>query len=56
MIRSNPATGTRTALAAQVAAGALTVPVNAEFGFERGTEVFAALGGGALGKIAITLA
>ncbi|MEU2042284.1 NADP-dependent oxidoreductase [Nocardia niwae] len=56
MIRSNPTADTLSALAAQVASGALTVPVNAEFGLERAPEAFAAFGGGTLGKIAITVA
>ncbi|MET7520188.1 NADP-dependent oxidoreductase [Streptomyces sp. NPDC005480] len=56
MIRSNPTADTLTALAGQVASGALKVPVNAEFALERAPEAFAAFGGGTLGKIAITVA
>lgn len=56
MIRSNPTADTLSALAGQVAAGALTVPVNSEFDLERAPEAFAAFGAGTLGKIAITVA
>ncbi|WP_330346931.1 alcohol dehydrogenase catalytic domain-containing protein [Streptomyces sp. NBC_00582] len=56
LIRSNPTADTLSALAGQVAAGALTVPVNSEFDLERAPEAFAAFGAGTLGKIAITVA
>ncbi|MGV9385092.1 NADP-dependent oxidoreductase [Nonomuraea sp. NPDC003707] len=52
MADTNPQT--LTALAAQVASGALRVPVTATFPLERAPEAFAAFGAGALGKLAVT--
>ncbi|MEV4364899.1 NADP-dependent oxidoreductase [Nonomuraea sp. NPDC004186] len=52
MADTNPQT--LTALAAQVASGALRVPVTATFPLEQAPEAFAAFGAGALGKLAVT--
>ncbi|MER6000474.1 NADP-dependent oxidoreductase [Nonomuraea angiospora] len=52
MADTNPQT--LTALAAQVASGALRVPVTATFPLDQAPEAFAAFGAGALGKLAVT--
>ncbi|MEV5493735.1 zinc-binding dehydrogenase [Streptomyces bobili] len=56
VLRSNPTADTLSALAGQVASGALKVPVNSEFDLERAPGAFAAFDRGTLGKIAITIA
>ncbi|WUB51116.1 hypothetical protein OG942_04305 [Streptomyces griseorubiginosus] len=56
VLRSYPTTDTLSALAVQVAPGALKVPVNSEFDLEGAPEAFAAFGADTLGKIAVTVA
>ncbi len=56
MVLANPTAETLSALAAQVAKGALSVPVTAVHELEHSAEAFAAFGAGALGKIAINVA
>jgi NADPH:quinone reductase-like Zn-dependent oxidoreductase len=56
MIWSNPAAGTLSTLAGQVAAGALSVPVTSVYDLEQAAEAFAAFGAGTVGKIALTIA
>ncbi|WP_220137788.1 zinc-binding dehydrogenase [Streptomyces himalayensis] len=52
-IVADPNAQTLTALAEQVASGALRVPVTATYPLEQAPEAFAAFGAGSLGKIAI---
>jgi NADPH:quinone reductase-like Zn-dependent oxidoreductase len=55
MIMANPARETLSALAAQVASGALTVPVTADYTLEQAADAYAAFAAGTLGKIAISV-
>jgi NADPH:quinone reductase-like Zn-dependent oxidoreductase len=56
MIGANPAGETLSALIAQVASGALTVPVTSVYDLEHAADAYAAFAAGALGKIAVTTA
>lgn len=55
MIMANPSAETLSALAEQVASGALTVPVTAVYDLARAAEAFTAFGAGAVGKIALAV-
>ncbi|MFE7935583.1 zinc-binding dehydrogenase, partial [Streptomyces sp. NPDC057456] len=53
-VSSAPNTHKMSALAEQVASGALRVPVTATYPLEQAPQAFAAFGAGALGKLAVT--
>lgn len=55
MVMSDPAPDKLSALAGQVAAGQLTVPVTATYDLEQAPDAFAAFAAGTLGKIAVTV-
>jgi NADPH:quinone reductase-like Zn-dependent oxidoreductase len=55
MIMADPTADTLSALAEQVAAGALSVPVTSVYDLEQAAEAFAVFGAGAVGKIALTV-
>ncbi|MFI6743258.1 NADP-dependent oxidoreductase [Nonomuraea sp. NPDC050451] len=56
MVRATPSAETLSALAGQVAAGGLSVPVTSVYDLEQAGEAFTAFGAGTLGKIALTVA
>jgi NADPH:quinone reductase-like Zn-dependent oxidoreductase len=55
MVMADPTGATLSAVAAQVASGALVVPVTSVYPLEQGADAFAAFTAGALGKIAVSV-
>jgi NADPH:quinone reductase-like Zn-dependent oxidoreductase len=55
MIWANPSADTLSALAGQVAAGALSVPVTSVYDLDHAADAFAAFGAGTAGKIGLTV-
>lgn len=56
MVMANPSADTLSALAGQVASGALTVPITDDYNLDQAGEAFTAFGAGTVGKIALTVA